>query len=131
MATDVEDLKATFEQVIGAINRSDADAWVSFLHDDFVAFPPFSPFAVEGKEAFRQFAQMLFAGCEQVTVTPVHPQFRVMGESGIIWTHLALTIKPKDGPLQTTFVREIVTYERSSGRWLAASNHISRIPSGD
>ena len=127
---DVDELKATFEQVIAAINHRDAEAWLSFVHGDFVMFPPFSPFALEGKEAFRQFAT-LFVGCESVTVTPINPQFRVTGETGVIWTHLALAIKPKDGPVQTTFVREIVTYERSSGRWLAASNHISRIPSGD
>ena len=53
---DVEELKATVEQVVAAINRRDAETWASFVHDDFVVFPPFSPFAVEGKEAFRQFA---------------------------------------------------------------------------
>lgn len=128
---DVDELKATFEQVIAAINQRDADAWTSFVHDGFVVFPPLSPFAVEGKEAFRQFAQMFFAGSESVTVTPINPQFRVIGETGVIWTHLALSIKPHDGPLQTLFVREIVTYAKAGGKWRAVSNHLSRIPSGD
>jgi ketosteroid isomerase-like protein len=128
---DVNELKATFEQVLAAINRQDAAAWVSFVHDDFVAFPPFSPFAVESKEAFRQFAQLLFAGSESVTVTPINPQFRVIGDPGVIWTHLALTFKPQDGPVQTTFVREVVTYAKVDGRWRAVSTHISRIPSGN
>jgi|SRR5882672_4135835 len=128
---DIDELKATFEQVIAAINRRDAEAWASFVHADFVVFPPLSPFAVEGKEAFRQFAQMFFAGSESVTVTPIHPQFRVIGETGVIWTHLALTVKPQDGPVQTIFVREIVTYAKVGGTWRAVSNHLSRIPSGD
>ena len=131
MMADVDELKAMFEHVVAAINRRDADAWVSIVHDDFVVFVPSSPFAVEGKEAFRQFAQVFFAGSESVTVTPINPQFRVIGETGIIWTHLALTIKPKDGPLQTTFVREVVTYAKVGGKWRAVDNHLSRIPSGN
>jgi len=63
---DVDELKAMFDQVVAAINRRDADAWASIVHDDFVVFPPFSPFAVEGKEAFRHFAQMFFAEEESV-----------------------------------------------------------------
>ena len=129
--TDVDELRTTFEQVIAAINRRDADAWASFVHADFVVFPPLSPFAVEGKAAFRQFAQMFFAGSERVTVTPINPQFRVTAGTGVIWTHLALTVKPHDGPLQTIFVREIVTYAKVGGKWQAVSNHLSRLPAGD
>jgi hypothetical protein len=44
---DIDDLKSTFEQVVAAICRRDAGAYSNFWHEQIVAFPPFSPFAVE------------------------------------------------------------------------------------
>jgi uncharacterized protein (TIGR02246 family) len=128
---DIDDLKATFEQVIAALNKRDAEALSAFCHDQIVFFPPFSPFPADGKTTFRQFTQMFFANHEAVTVTPINSQFRVIGNTGLVWSHLALAYKPKDGPLQTTFARETVTYVKSDGKWLAVAGHISRIPSGD
>ena len=40
---DVDELKATFEQVIAAINRGDAEAWARFVDDHFVALPASVP----------------------------------------------------------------------------------------
>jgi ketosteroid isomerase-like protein len=53
---DIDDLKATFEQIVGAINRRDAAAYASHWHEQMVAFPPFSPFPVDGKAALRPLA---------------------------------------------------------------------------
>ena len=51
---DIDELKATFEQVVAAICRRDAGAYSGFWHEQIVAFPPFSPFAVEGKATLRK-----------------------------------------------------------------------------
>jgi ketosteroid isomerase-like protein len=102
---DVDDLKTTFEQVVGAICRRDAGAYSNFWHEQIVAFPPFSPFAVEGKSTLRQMAEANFAQNESVTFSPINPQCRVIGSTGIVWGHTALTRKPKDGPLTTLFAR--------------------------
>jgi hypothetical protein len=42
---DIDELKATFEQVVAAICRRDASAYSGFWHEQIVAFPPLSPFA--------------------------------------------------------------------------------------
>lgn len=89
------------------------------------------PFAVDGKAAFRQGARVLFNQTESMTMTPINPQYRGIGTTGLVWSHNAFTVKPKDGPMQTTFIRFTATYAKIDGKWLVVAEHLSRIPSGD
>ena len=125
---DIDDLKATFEQVVAAICRRDAGAYSNFWHEQIVAFPPFSPFAVEGKGTLRQLAEANFAQNESVTFSPINPQCRVIGSTGIVWGHTALTRKPKDGPLTTLFARFTFIFVKTDGQWREAAVHVSQLP---
>ena len=127
---DIDDLKATFEQIVGAISRRDAAAYSSFWHEQIVAFPPFSPFAVDGKATLRPLAEANFANAESVTFSPINPQCRVIGSTGIVWGHTALSVKPKDGPLSTTFARFMFILAKTEGQWREVAVHVSQIPSG-
>ena len=128
---DIDDLKATFEQVVNAICRRDASAYSALWHEQIVAFPPFSPFAVEGKATLRQLAEANFANAENVTFSPMNPQCRVIGSTGIVWGHTALTIKPKDGPLTTTFARFTFIFAKTDAQWREVAVHVSQLPSGN
>jgi ketosteroid isomerase-like protein len=127
---DIDDLKATFEQVVSAICKRDAGAYSSIWHEQMVAFPPFSPFAVEGKETLRKAAEANFANAESVTFSPINPQCRVIGTTGLVWGHTALTIKPKDGPLSSLFARFTFIFAKPDGHWREVLAHVSQIPSG-
>jgi len=128
---DIDDLKATFEQIVGAINRRDANAYSSHWHEQMVAFPPFSPFPIDGKATLRQLAEANFANSESVSFSPINPQCRVIGSTGIVWGHTALSVKPKDGPLTTTFARFTFVFVKAEGKWLEAAVHVSQLPSGN
>jgi ketosteroid isomerase-like protein len=127
---DIDDLAATFEQVVAAINRRDATAYSSFWHDQMVVFPPFSPFAVDGKATLRQLAEANFAQVERSTFTPSNPQCRVIGNTGIVWGHMSLALKPKDGPLRATFNRFTFIFAKVDGKWQEVAVHASQLPSG-
>jgi ketosteroid isomerase-like protein len=127
---DIDDLKSTFEQVVAAICRRDASAYSAIWHEQMVAFPPFSPFAVEGKETLRKAAEANFANAESVTFSPINPQCRVHGNTGLVWGHTALTVKPKDGPLNTLFARFTFIFAKTDGHWREVLAHVSQIPSG-
>jgi ketosteroid isomerase-like protein len=127
---DLDDLKATFEQIVGAISRRDAATYSSHWHEQMVAFPPFSPFPIDGKAMLRQLAEANFANSESVTFTPINPQCRVIGTTGMVWGHTALAVKPKDGPLATTFARFTFVFVKEGGKWLEAAVHVSQLPSG-
>ena len=127
---DIDDLAGTFEQVVAAINRRDAGAYSSFWHEQIVAFPPFSPFAVEGKSRLVPLAEANFANAESLSLTPINPQCRVIGSTGIVWGHMSLAVKPKDGPLSATFARFTFIFAKTDGKWQEVAIHASQLPSG-
>src|SRR5947209_18785237 len=81
---DIDDLKATFEQIVGAINRRDANAYSSHWHEQMVAFPRFSPFPIDGKATLRQLAQANFPNSERVSFTPINPQCTRIGTTALV-----------------------------------------------
>lgn len=127
---DIDGLAGTFEQVVAAINRRDAGAYSSFWHEQIVAFPPFSPFAVEGKSSLVPLAEANFANAESLSLTPINPQCRVIGSTGIVWGHMSLAVKPKDGPLSATFARFTFIFAKTDGKWQEVAIHASQLPSG-
>jgi ketosteroid isomerase-like protein len=127
---DIDDLAATFTQVVAAINRRDANAYSGFWHEQIVAFPPLSPFAVEGKATLRQMAEANFANAESFTLTPINPQCRVIGNTGIVWGHMSVALKPKDGPMRALFNRFTFVFAKVEGKWQEVAVHGSALPSG-
>jgi ketosteroid isomerase-like protein len=86
---------------------------------------------VAGKAAYQQIWQTNFADNERFTLTPINFQYQVIGNTGVIWGHLAVALKPKGGPARTQFLRFTGTYVKSEGKWLTAATHVSLIPSGN
>ena len=127
---DIDDLAGTFERVVAAINKRDAAAYSGFWHEQIVAFPPFSPFPIDGKATLRQLAEANFTNTESATFTPINPQCRVIGTTGIVWGHMSLALKPKDGPLRVSFNRFTFTFAKTEGQWREVAVHVSQLPSG-
>ncbi|MBI3245211.1 MAG: nuclear transport factor 2 family protein [Deltaproteobacteria bacterium] len=127
-STEVDELKATAEQLIAALNKGDLDTWSTLVHNQAVGFYAFSPFPVEGKAALRQNFQGLLSTTESLTITPLNFQYRVVGDTGYTWGHVVIAFKPKDGPLRITWVRELMTYAKVGGKWQMVTVHVSAIP---
>ena len=53
-------LIAAFNAEITALNTGDLNAAVATVHDEIVLYGLYSPFPIEGKEAFRQAVQEYF-----------------------------------------------------------------------
>lgn len=130
LAADVDDLKATFEKAVKAYNSQD-DVFFTMVHDQSVIFNPSAPFAVDGKAAYLPTTKSLWAATENVAFRPVNPQYRVIGTTGIAWGHYAISVKLKDGPMETNFGRYTVIFAKTGGKWLAVASHYSPIPSGN
>lgn len=128
---DVDDLRAATDQFIAALNQQDLDGVMALYHDQAVVFGTNAPFPTDGKAALRQGLQMAFSNNESLTAQPMNPQYRVIGNSGIVIGHGMLAVKPKDGPLQTLFIRVLQNWVKADGKWLLVSSHLSRLPSGN
>ena len=127
---DIDDFKATFERAIAAINRCDLEAWAALWDDGVMRFSPFSPFPADGAAALHQEFHGFFTMHECLTLTPINPQYRVFGNTGVAWGHFALRLKPKDGPARVEFLCYTDTLTKVNGQWLFVAIHISRLPSG-
>jgi ketosteroid isomerase-like protein len=83
--TEVDDLKARFEQAVALFNARDLAAWATYSHDEISFFSPHAPFALEGKEALLRAMQALVSQSESISWQIINPQFRVMGNTGVTW----------------------------------------------
>jgi len=130
LAADVDDLKATFEKAVKAYNSQD-EVFFAMVDEQAVIFNPSTPFAVDGRAAYKPATLSIWAVTETVAFTPINPQYRVIGTTGLAWGHYAISIKLEDGPMETNFGRYTVIFAKSGGKWLAVASHYSDIPSGN
>ncbi|MGE0826319.1 MAG: DUF4440 domain-containing protein [Candidatus Binatia bacterium] len=128
--TDLDELKAAFEQAVALFNAGDLDTWAAYNHDQIVFFSPAAPFAVDGKAGVLQAMRTLWRNSDSIVWTIINPQFRVAENTGVTWGHYSFTVKPKDGSLRTEFARFLLTWTKVNGKWLIVAEHNSRLPSG-
>jgi ketosteroid isomerase-like protein len=128
---DIDDLKTATAQVVEAMNSRNLEAFAANLHDEVTFFLPTSPFWLDGKAAVRESYRGMFANSEETSLSLINPHHRVIGATGLAWGHLAITVKPKDGPLTRNFLRFTWAFAKEGGKWLRVATHLSRIPSGN
>ena len=123
-----EALIAAFNAEITALNTGDLNAAVATVHDEIVLYGLYSPFPIEGKEAFRQAVQEYFDEQEHATLEIVHPRYRLTGATGVAWGHYQLTRKLKGEPVDITPGQYMLTYVQVGGAWLVMSMHFAPLP---
>ena len=137
-ADDVDDLRAAQEKSIEAWNKLDVlnllslvypTGAVLFEHDS--AFPSISAPADMTREQREAMAKTAFNDVEYISLTPYNLQYKVVGNTGIVWGHSSMSIKPKGEPARTQFSRFTSTWIKSDGKWLLLSMHESAIPTGN
>ncbi len=134
-AADVDDLKAAEEAYVAAFNKQDVSAILASQHDEFVSYGPNAVFPNDrkgrSKADLQQGLENFLAIRERFTITPINPQYRVVGTTGLVWGHERIVRKLKDGPQGTIRVRYIRTWVNSGGKWLRLASHLSAVPSGN
>ena len=131
LGEDVASLKAAFEKEIAALNASDLETVMAMQHEQVVAINPRSPQAIDTKAARREGYQQLFEATETFTVTPQNPEFRVVGDAGIVWGTYGIVNKPKAGEEVTFPIRFSRTYVKNNGAWQLFLYHVSAVPGGE
>ena len=134
---DVADLKAAQEKVIEAWNKLDAVNLNSAVYPGAVFFEYDSPFPGISSttrmtpEQLAEMAKNAFSNIEYISLTPYNLQYRVVGNTGIVWGHSTMSTKPKGEPVSTQNSRYTSTWIKSDGTWYIFCTHISAIPSDD
>ena len=128
---DLDDLKAADDRHFKAFAARDAATFSAMAHPELVAFARNAAFALPNRELSIKSLQDWFATLESLSITPIDYQYKVIGNTGIVWGYNIVTYKPKDGSQQTYQQRQTSTWIKSGGKWLALLSHASAIPSGD
>ena len=123
-----EALITAFNAEIEALNSGDLNAAVVAAHAQVVLYGLYSPFPIEGKQAFRQAVREYFDEQEHATLEIVHPRYRLTGATGVAWGHYQLTRKLKGEPVAMTPGQYMLTYVQVDGAWLMMSMHFAPLP---
>ena len=126
--SDREALITAFNAEIEALNSGDLNAAVVTAHDKIVLYGLYSPFPIEGKQAFRQAVREYFDEQEHATLAIVHPRYRLTGATGVAWGHYQLTRRLKGEPVAMTPGQYMLTYVQVDGAWLMMSMHFAPLP---
>lgn len=133
-ADDVDDLKAAQESEIAALHERDVHAYLATLHPDEVSMFAWEAFPVDYKgkrEERRRAVENFFANIEFLRITSINKGYRVIDTTGLVWGHVKIEMKPKDGPLQIRYFRGLWVYVKSQDGWLRVARHVSAIPQGN
>ena len=76
-------LKAEFKAQIEAFNKRALEASVVTAHSDIVLYGILSPLPVTGKVDFKKAVQAYFGQYGAADLSPVLPQFRIAGTTGL------------------------------------------------
>jgi len=118
-AGDVEDLKATFEQAVQALNSRNLDGFLATVHEKGLSFYSCGPTSgLEGKAACQQDWQKFFGKTGNATFTAHDFQYRVIGSTGIAWGKYTVTMKAKDGKEHNLSGRYSLVYTKVDGKWM-------------
>ena len=118
-AGDVEDLKATFEKAVKALNARDVDGFLANIHPRGLSFYACGPASgKEGREACEQDWQKFFNKSVDATFNADKFEFRVIGSTGIVWGNYKLVVKSKNGPDQSYGGKYTLIYTKQDGKWL-------------
>ncbi len=115
---DMDALKAAFTTQIDALNNRELDVAVATVHDDVVLYGIFSPFPVQGRADFQKAVQAYFGQYEEAELSPVTPQFRIVGTTALAWGHYQLAATPQGGKMTYAHGRYIFTYTKLDGKWV-------------
>lgn len=130
--SDLDDLKAANEQMMKAITDKDAAALAALIHPGAVNFESAFPMVAPEKDSVSALTKLytpILASLEYLNVVPYNHQFKIVGNTGIVWGHNTVYSKNKGESVRTVHERMTVTWVKSGGKWLVLMAHSSPLPS--
>ena len=132
--TDLDDLKIANEALTKAFIARDAAAIASMVYPGAVNFESAFPLIAPEQDTVAQLTnlyKMTLGSLEYLFILPYNTQYKVVGNTGIVWGHASVYEKAKGEKAQTRYARMTSTWVKSGGKWLVLMAHSSPIPSGE
>ena len=125
LAGDLEDLEGGFEEILERLNAKDLKGFLNGWHPDAVLMVYDYVFPVDradaGEEIWSQIFDDFLVSTESIRLIPVDVDFRVVGDTGIVWGTAQNVTELKNGTRQVVNLRLSATFVKTGGRWLLLS----------
>jgi uncharacterized protein (TIGR02246 family) len=119
LAGDVEDLQATFEQAVKALNSRNLEGFLATVHPQGLSFYSCGPTSgKQGREACEQDWQQFFSKTGSANFKTDDFKFRVIGNTGLVWGKYTVSVQPKSGPPKSYAGRFSLVYTKTEGKWM-------------
>jgi len=130
-AGDVSSLEDAFEHVIARLNAHDQEGFMKVWHPEAVLIVYDYLFPLDrsdaGDEVWKQIFKDFFSSAK-VTMTAVDVDFRVVGNTGLVWGMIQTMLKPGNGNSQVQSLRISATFVETGGAWKLVNWHSSTPP---
>jgi len=118
-ASDADDLKATFQVAVEALNSRNLDGFTATIHPQSLSFYSCGPTSgQEGKEACEKDWKRFFTYTANAKFDAGDVQVRVIGNTGVVWGKYSAAVKNKDGKEKTHTGRYSLIYTKTDGKWM-------------
>ncbi len=131
MADDLDDLKATHAKYSKALNSSDVETLFEIYYDEQIRVSQTGgfPSVIPNNERVKAVWIRLFESLEIFRTTYYKIDYRVIGNTGLVWGIRTEVRKLKNRPTKTYFVSTTIVYVKSDGKWKRVVTHSSPIGS--
>ncbi len=132
LADDLAELKATHQKLFAAFNAGDVETSMDLWLEGGIFLPASRAFPAEvnivrGKKIWSRFFQT-----HMIIMRFYKPEYRVIGNTGLVWGHLDELIMNKEkGIGKRRFLKFSMTYVKIEEKWKVAFYHSTPIPSED
>jgi ketosteroid isomerase-like protein len=129
LADDLADLKATQMRMVKAVQAGDVETMFGIFHDGRIRFGANSAFpsVMRDRERTKQ-AYAKFFETHRFRIIWYKPDYRVVGNTGLVWGLNEINVMSKNGPTQRLFLKTSLVYVKSEGKWKLILNHYTPIP---
>jgi len=132
MADDLDDLKAAFQKQIKAVNSGDWQTASDGQYDGMITFSYSQAFptVIRNKAQWVKLVTRWYETRQTWRTTWYKPDFRVIGNTGLVWGLRTHVNQQKGGPIQTRFIKTSQTWVKTEEGWKIVVNHHTPLPSG-
>ena len=118
-AGDVDELKATFEKAVQALNDRNLDGFLATVHDKGLSFYSCGPTSgQEGKAACQLDWQKFFTKTPNASFETYDFQYRVIGNTGIAWGKYKVTVQSNKGAQKLMSGRYHLVFTKVEEKWM-------------
>jgi ketosteroid isomerase-like protein len=121
-SNETEDVKETYQQLVGAINQGDLNSLDTFWHDLVVISGNYLPHPVQGKINWVEALHGMLGNVEKVGLHPRDTRLKLSGNVATLEVKYAYEYRIKGSPRPVRALGEMtLSFLKTDGRWLVVS----------